>query len=169
MKKDFAQADLSGWLSPDEERLLILYRDASAEERSEYLYRITRQRFVPWFAEHFDKQRDASDSSYLHEELEQQLRLICPRQILGPFWSEEPHCIALWSEAWGSIAPVILGPAERDGQQADALYNTALCLWDSVGDGPHRRQAMCFTRSKALAFIEAWREEVFALIFRAEP
>ena len=167
--KKFVQEDLSGGLSPDEERLLNMYRDSSAEDRSEYLYRLTRQRFMPWFAEHFGKQRDARDSSYLHEELEQELRVICPRDMLGRFWSEEPHCLALWSAAWGCIAPVILGPAERDGQQADALYNTALRLWDSVGDGPHRREAMCFTRSKALAFIEAWREEVFSRIFRAEP
>ncbi len=165
MKKLFVQADLSGWLSPDEERLLNLYRDSCQEDRSQFLYRITRRRFAPYFAESFDKERDAADPSYLHEELEQQLRTICPRDLLGEFLGEEPHCWELWATAWGSVAPVILGAAEQDGWRADELYNAAIRLWDMLGDGPHCRKPMKFKRKDALAFIEAWREAALELAF----
>ncbi len=169
IKKYFAVADLSGWLSPDEERLIELFRDCTTDDRSEFLFQLTRYRYSPYFAEDFDKEADRRDSTYLYEELEQQLLLNCPVQVLGEFFSEAPHIQHLFSSAWGRIAPVILGGSERDGQNADALFNTAIGIWDSIGDGPHRRRRMDFSRLDALRLIEEWREEVMSLIFRNRP
>jgi hypothetical protein len=166
MKKTLVQADLSGWLSPDEERLLNLYRDSCQEDRNQFLYHITRRRFAPFFAEQFDKTRDAVDPTYLEEELEQELRIICPSEYLGEFLSEEPHRLELLTAAWGRVAPVILGASEQDGQRADELYNTAIRLWDMLGNSPCRRMPMKLSRKDALAFIEAWREAVLELVFR---
>lgn len=90
MEKIFCQTDLSGWLSPDEERLLNLYRGMSQNERQTCLFHLSRQRYLPWFADEYDSQRDAVDSTYLIDELELQLFLQAPWWLLGEFLGENP-------------------------------------------------------------------------------
>lgn len=168
MKKIFAQADLSGWLSPDEERLIYLYRDAPAQQRDEWLYRITRRRLAWMVTVSFDEARDVADSTYLHEELEQWLREICPWTHLGNFFCDEPQRSTLIHSAWGAAGRVLLGSCERDGERADQLINAAVALWDMVGNGPGLRAPMDLTRAGALAFLEEWRREALSFAFRAE-
>jgi hypothetical protein len=169
MEKIFCQADLSGWLSADEERLLNLYRRMSQDERHTCLFRLSRQRYLPWFADEFDPQRDAVDSTYLIQELEDQLFLQAPWWLLGEFLGEEPHRSELVRTAWGNAAPVLLGVTESDGFKADKLFNSAVRLWDCLGDGPSRRASMDFTRQKALVFLEKWREEIMIQLFARIP
>lgn len=168
MKKIFAQANLSGWLSPDEERLLNLYRDGNEEDRNLWIYRITRRRLTDMFASDFDDARDAQDTSYMHEELEQWLREICPVHLLGDYLYEEPHFSALVGTAWGGAGRVLLGSSERDGQRADELFNSAVRLWDTIGRGPADRSPLKFDRKAALAFLEVWRESALAFAFRGD-
>lgn len=154
--------------SADEERLLTLFRSSSWEDRSHLLYRLTRLHFVPFFAEHFSRELDARDSSYLHEELEEQLRLICPRHHLGSartVFDETVLFNALWKSAWGDIAPVILGSDEHDGQRADELYQAVV-----AGCKEASQVGVDFQRMDALALIEDWREQSLQLVFsvRAE-
>jgi hypothetical protein len=166
MKKIFCQADLSGWLSPDEERLLNLYRDASEEERSSWLYRITRRRLAHMFAVDFDDECDAQDTTYLYEELEQWLQAICPKHLLGEYLSEEPHFETLVDTAWGSTARVLLGPVDHDGQRADDLFNAAVRLWDMIGRSPGSRSPLTLDRKTALTFLETWRETALQYAYR---
>ena len=168
MKKIHAQADLSGWLSPDEMRLLDLYRDGSEQMRDEWLYSITRRHLVHIFAENFEDARDGKDTTYLHEELEQWLREICPFHRLGSFYGEEPQCSALVATAWGAAGRVVLGSSAHDGQRADELCHAAVRLWDAVGDAPERRQPLRLDRKGALTFLEAWREEALSFAFNAD-
>jgi hypothetical protein len=165
MEKFCCQTDLSGWLSLDEERLLNLYRCMSQDERQTCLFRLSRQHYLPWFADEYDSQRDAVDSSYLIQELEDQLFLLAPWWLLGEFLGEEPHRGALVRTAWGYAAPVLLGVTESDGFRADQLFNSAIRSWDSLGKGPSLRAPMDFTRQKALLFLETWREEVLGQLF----
>lgn len=165
MEKTFCQADLSGWISPDEERLLNLYRGMSQSERQTCLFHLSRQRYLPWFADEYDSQRDAVNSTYLIDELEQQLFLQAPWWLLGEFLGEEPHRSKLVRTAWSYAAPVLLGVTENDGVRADQLFNSAVQLWDCLGDGPSRRKPMDFTRQKSLTFLEEWREEVMRQLF----
>ncbi|MEQ1861831.1 MAG: hypothetical protein ABMA13_18080 [Chthoniobacteraceae bacterium] len=168
MKKIFAQADLSGWLSLDEERLLNLYRAANEADRHEWLYRITRRRLANMFAEDFDDERDGTDASYLQWDLEQWLREVCPRELLGEILCEDPLFTSLVSTAWGAAARVVLGPSARDGQRADELFNAAVRLWDMLGDAPGRRPPLKLDRKAAIGFLEAWREAALAFAFRPE-
>jgi|GEM_PF-6144046 len=169
MEKILCQADLSGWLSTDEERLLNLYRRMSQDERHTCLFRLSRQRYLSWFADEFDPQRDAADSTYLIQELEDQLFLQAPWWLLGEFLGEEPHRSELVRTAWSYAAPVLLGVTENDGLRADQLFNSAVRLWDSLGDGPPRRAPMDFTRQKALVFLEKWRKEIMLQLFARIP
>ncbi|MNC21698.1 hypothetical protein D3C76_1069410 [compost metagenome] len=169
MEKFFCQADLSGGLSPDEERVLNLYRNISPDERQMYLFRLSRQLYLPWFADEYDPERDAVDSTYLVDELEQQLFLLAPWWLLGEFLGDEPHRSALVQTAWNYAAPVLLGVAENDGFRADQLFNSAIGLWDCMDDGPSRRGPLDFTRQKALVFLEKWREEVLHQLFTRIP
>lgn len=169
MEKIFCQADLSGWLSPDEERLLNLYRNLSQNERQTCLFRLSRQFYLPWFADEYNPQRDAVDSTYLIQELEDQLFLQAPWWLLGEFLGEEPHRRELVRTAWSYAAPVLLGVTENDGLRADQLFNSAVRLWDCLGDGPSRRASMDFTRQKALVFLEKWREEIMLQLFTRIP
>lgn len=149
----------------DEGRLLVLYRRAMREDRTAILFRLTRLQFSPFFAEHFSRERDAEDSSYLHEELEQALRLLCPRWHLGELDPQliEPQFSSIWRSAWGDIAPVILGDSEQDGQRADELYRAVQehCMAEGV-------RSCRFERASALALIEDWREAVLQAVFSAE-
>ncbi len=168
-KKSEPFANLSGWLSPDEERLIEMFRDCATDDRSELLYRFTRLRFAPCFAVNFDKSRDQQDPTYLHSELEDELLLICPRHLLGEYFSDSPHLETLFDSAWGPIAPVILGTSEKDGHRADQLFNAAISIWDWVGDGPHRRSPLKFSRVNALLLIDTWRNSVLERVFTNRP
>lgn len=169
MEKIFCQADLSGWLSPDEDRLLNLYRSMSQDERQTCLFSLSRQRYLPWFAGEYDPQRDAVDITYLIQELEDQLFLQAPWWLLGAFLEEEPHRRELVRTAWSYASPVLLGVTENDGLRADQLFNSAFRLWDCLGDGPSHRASMDFTRQKALVFLEKWREEIMIQLFARIP
>jgi len=168
------QADLrtfSTRASPDEERLLAHYRASSWEDRTELLYRIARLRYAPCFAENFNKKYDADDSTYLHEELEQELREQFPRQLNSAIAQIYEYLTAqqfagifegLVTSGWPSIARVILGATEQDGQRADELYS-AICSASKsafIGDPPN------FSRRDTLELIEVWREGVLQMLFR---
>ncbi|EPL60213.1 hypothetical protein B382_22470 [Stutzerimonas stutzeri B1SMN1] len=168
MDKLVAQADLSGWLSPDEERLLNLYRRASQAQRQQHLFRLCRQRYLPWITAEYDERQDALDTSYLEQELEDQLLLVAPWPMLGEFYGDEPHRLELLATAWGRVGPVILGISEQDGLRADQLFNSAIRLWDALGAAPGRRAPLRVDRRDALAFIEAWREAVIEQLFCCE-
>lgn len=168
MKKIFAQADLSGWLSPDEERLLNLYRDFGERERDHWLYRLTRRKLVHMVPESFDT-KDLRGAIYIEEELEQWLGEICPAEHLGDFYCDDCDRCELIGRAWGPAAPVVLGTSEHDGQRADELFNTAVQLWDSIGNPPGKRPPLNFSRSDALKFLEAWREAALKHAFTKEP
>lgn len=165
MDKLFAQADLSGWLSPDEERLLSIYRRFPLEQRQQYLFRLCRQGYLPWITAEYDEKQDAVDTSYLEQELEDQLYLMAPWPMLGEFFGDEPHRLELMGTAWGRVGPVILGVSEQDGLRADQLFNSAVRLWDALGAGPGWRTPLAISRQNALAFIEAWREAVIEQLF----
>lgn len=165
MDKLFAQEDLSGWLTPDEERLLNLYSRAPLEQRQQYLFSLCRHRYLPWITAEYDEKQDAIDTSYLEQELEDQLLLMAPWPMLGEFFGDEPHRLELVGNAWGRGAPVILGVSEQDGLRADQLFNSAIRLWDALGAAPGRRAALRLTRQDALGFIEAWREAVIEQLF----
>ena len=169
MEKNFCKADLSGWLSPDEDRLLNLYRSMLQDERQTCLFSLSRQRYLPWFADEYDPLRGAVDSTYLIQELEDQLFLQAPWWLFGEFLGEEPHRRELVRTAWSYVAPVLLGVTENDGLRADQLFNSAVRLWDCLGDGPSRRAPMDFTRQKALVFLEKWREEIMLQLFARIP
>lgn len=153
--------EFSQTTSVDEELLLTLYRRSSWEDRTATLLRIGRLSFAPFFAEDFSREQDSQDS-YLHEELEQALRNLCPREHLGELGLSlvEPQFSGLWISAWDDIAPVILGAREQDGQRADELFSAvqAHCLAE-------RLQHVRFERMDALALIEAWREATLQAIF----
>ena len=168
MKTKSPVVDLAGWLSPDEQRLLDIYRILPDLEQDDLLFRTTRQRLLPYLAADFDVEQDRRDETYLHEELEQWLREICPRTMLGDYLCEEPHFSALIGTAWDGAGRVLLGVSEHDGQRADELLDAALRLWDMVAPHPGIGRQLKFDRKAALAFIEAWREEVFAAVFRQD-
>ncbi len=119
-------------------------------------------------AEDFDDARDAGDPSYIHGDLEQWLREICPRYVLGEYYCDEPQLSTLLSTAWKSAARVLLGTSERDGQRADELFNSAVRLWDMVGNGPKYRPPLTLDRKAALTFLEAWREAALSCAFRGD-
>jgi len=169
MEKFFCQRDLSGCLSPDEERLLNLYRCMSQDERQTCLFRLSRQHYLPWFTDEYDSQRDAVDNTYLIQELQDQLFLLAPWWLLGELLGEEPHRSELVGTAWGYAAPVLLGVTEIDGFRADQLFNSAIQLWDSLVYGLSGWAPMDFTRQKALIFLETWREEVMRQLFTRTP
>ena len=166
MQKTFAQSDLSGWLSPDEDRLLNLFRNLDHAERSNLLYLITRKHLASMFTEEFDDSKDAQDSSYMEEELNKWLFEICPKELLGEYLCEEPHFTEIVGTAWKSVGLVVLGSSENDGQRADELFNVAIRLWDIIGNGPGQRQPLDLSRSACLKFLEAWREEALSFAFR---
>jgi hypothetical protein len=148
--------------SVDEELLLTLYRQSSWEDRTATLFRLSRLYFAPFFAEHFSREQDARDTSYLHEELEQALRDLCPREHLGElcFSLIEPQLSGLWISAWGEIAPVILGASEQDGQRADELYKAV-----QGHCAAERLPTIKFERVDALVLIEDWREATLQAMF----
>jgi hypothetical protein len=159
-------------LSPDEERLLQHYRDSPWKDRTELLYRIARLRYVPCFATRFDSDSDARDETYLHAELEDELLLQFPRELSSPI--AELYDVftraqvfggifqALEMSGWGSIARVILGATEQDGQRADELYSEI----HSVSQSVCSREPPKFSRRDALELIEAWREGVLQQLFQ---
>ncbi len=149
----------------DEARLLVLYRRAAREDRTAFLFKLTRLHFAPFFAESFSRLQDARDPSYLHEELEQSLRLLCPRWHLGELdpLLVEPQFSSVWRSAWGDIAPVILGDSEQDGQRADELHRAVHRHLAAEGLSHIR-----FERAAALALIEDWREAVLQAVFSPE-
>jgi hypothetical protein len=148
----------------DEERLLVLYRDCAPEQRTEVLFRLTRLRFAPWFEPPNERAGLCDSNSHLYEELEQSLRDIYPMEILERLQISivEPQINGLWTNAWGSIAKVMLGPSENDGQYADSLYAIVreYCQSQRLGD------LSKFGRGDALELIEVWRENVLANLFR---
>lgn len=148
--------------SVDEELLLTLYRRSSWQDRTAMLFKLSRLQFAPFFAENFNREQDAHDSGYLHEELEQALRALCPREQLGELGLSlvEPQFSGLWTSAWGDIAPVILGASEQDGQRADELFRAVQGHCDA-----ERRRLVGFERGDALALIEAWREAALQALF----
>lgn len=148
--------------SVDEELLLTLYRRSSWKDRTATLFRLSRLHFATFFAEDFSRERDAHDSSYLHEELEQALRDLCPREQLGELGLRlvEPQFSGLWISAWGDIAPVILGASEQDGQRADELFKAVQGHCEA-----EQRRLVGFERRDALALIEAWREAALQALF----
>lgn len=163
--------DFSMTVTPDEERLLAHYRASPWEDRTELLYRIARLRYAPCFADDFNKKCDAADSTYLHEELEQELRDEFPRQLNSAV-AQIYECLTeqqfagifegLANSGWPSIARVILGASEQDGQRADELYGAIRSAIQSEfrGDPP------TFSRKDTLALIEAWREGVLKKLHR---
>lgn len=157
-------SEFSATTSVDEELLLTLYRRSSWEDRTATLFRLSRLHFTPFFAARFSREQDAQDSSYLHEELEQALRDLCPREHLGVLRVDlhEPYFSLLWRGAWGDIAPVILGASEQDGQRADELFRAVQAHCEAV-----QRRLVGFERRDALALIEAWREDVLQALFSA--
>jgi peptide subunit release factor RF-3 len=172
MNNASVQADLetfSSCSSPDEERLLSLYRASPWEDKTQFLYKITRLRFSPYFAEVFNKQADARDPTYLHEELEQALREICPREALWEIGVEDFYIPSIFISAWGGIAPVILGATEKDGQRADELYRAILGHCDEVQRNRLSKNAVAFKRQDALKLIEDWREAALKLVFLYKP
>ncbi len=155
--------------SRDEELLLVLFRRLSVDDRSEVLFRLTRRQFAPFFADEFSEVRDAQDSTYLHEELEEKLRLLCPRERLRSVYPTFELGLlfkSLWQNAWGDIAPVVMGSDEQDGQRADELVRAVISCSRAAG-GPRDPS---FSRMDALRLIEDWREQVLECIFsqRAE-
>ena len=147
------------WISSDEERLLLLYRDfMSPSERDELLCSITRAQFASYLdVSNFDKHQAITNCDYLQEEIEKELKLIASMDItgkMGNFFCIEPYHSILYQTAWGNIASVIFGSCDNDGARADELYNTALKLLDQP-------RTVDFCRKNALELIEAWREEVF--------
>jgi hypothetical protein len=152
--------------SADEERLLQLYRNCSDSERNEILYRVTRLRFAPSFgawAQSNGYVVNLSDADeHLHEELEEGLRDICPRELLREVGAAmtDQQFNGFWQGAWGSIAPVIFGTSERDGQMADKLYAEVAGTAPSVWRGKFQ-----FSRREALELIETWREAALQRAF----
>jgi hypothetical protein len=155
----------------DEQRLLTHYRDSPWEDRTELLYRIARLRFAPSFAESFDRDSDACDSTYLHEELEQELREQFPRDFNSAI-AQIYDCLTnqqfagifqdLENSGWPSIARVILGGSEQDGRRADELYEVIHNASKSV----FRCAPPNFSRRDTLELIEVWREQVLQKLFR---
>jgi hypothetical protein len=160
--------EFSATTSVDEELLLTLYRRSSWEDRTATLFRLCRLHFAPFFEAHFNREQDARDSSYLHEELEQALRDLCPREYLGDLDLNpvEPQFSGLWISAWGDIAPVILGASEQDGQRADELFKAVQAHCEA-----EQRRLVRFERRDALELIDAWREAALQALFsaREEP
>lgn len=151
--------------SADEERLLQLYRDLSVEDRSRIIFKVTRLRFAPYFAEHFNPARDEQDASYLYEELEESVLLALPEDCLFEL-RERLHPIqfrSLFNSAWGSMATVILGTSEEDGQRADSLFSVVQEVLKT-----ELRGHLSFSRQEALDVIEKWREAVLQLVFKSE-
>jgi len=168
------QADLCNFSktrTPDEERLLAHYRASPWEDRTELLYRIARLRYAPCFAECFNRVSDARDQTYLHYELEQELKDEFPKhlnssiaQIYDGLTEQQFSGIfeGLVTSGWPSIARVILGATEQDGRRADELYSAILgsCQSAYMGNPP------IFSRRDALELIEVWREAVLQKLFR---
>lgn len=153
--------------TPDEERLLQLYRNCSSTERNEILYRVTRLNFGLAFAAREQtsgyKLRLADESHHLYEELEQGLRDICPTELLKELRSviTEQQFSGLWQGAWGGIATVILGTTEQDGQRADELYKEIMNVASALG----MYSEFNFSRHDALELIETWREATLVKAF----
>lgn len=150
--------------SPDEERLLQLYRNCTRTERNEILCRLTRLRLSPEFETRRGAVLFGDESHYLYEELEDRLRQICPRDRLKQLGDElnEPQFNGLWDGAWGGIADVILGLSENDGQRADELYAEVARIAKNF-----RLKEYSFSRKEALDLIETWRETALRLTFEA--
>jgi hypothetical protein len=162
-----AQADLlkfSTTASPDEERLLQLYRRLPLENQTEILYRVTRRCLADYFTVRFDDVMDSEDSVYGQEELEDYLRGICPMECLGGLWEvfDGTYFECLWVSAWGRIAPVILGASEQDGQRADELFRAV-----NTHCAELRLDLRGFQRGDALRLIESWREQALQNAFSA--
>lgn len=153
--------EFSRTASPDEERLLELYRRSPGAVRCQLLTGLSRLHLCPFF--HPDGRKDDRvlfDWTHLHEETEEALRDLCPKHHLGEVCLAFDSLAILWRSAWGDIAPVILGLSCHDGQRADELYEAVLkhCAAEWRGD-------VRFTRHDALALIEEWREAALQHIF----
>jgi hypothetical protein len=158
--------DFLSCTNTDEERLLVLYRDCLPEQRSEFLFRLTRLCFAPWFEPHNEKVGLCDSGSHLYAELEQSLRDSYPMEILERLQISivEPQLNGLWIDAWGSIAKVLLGPSENDGQYADKLYAAVREYCQSQRRGDLSK----FGRGDALELITVWRADALQKVFTAE-
>jgi hypothetical protein len=166
MSKFPVQDDLlqfSTTANSDEERLLVLYRQCSFEERTELLYRITRLKIADWFTGRTGKVHFCDTDVDRPRELEESLKDIYPIEVLERLQISihEPQLSSIWSDAWGEIAPVILGSTERDGHHADALYLSVRDYCQSQRRGDMSK----FSRRDALELIETWRESALQILF----
>lgn len=169
-KKIFCQADLSGWLSPDEERLLQIYRDLPSERSEHLLYWLNRERFLANFlGDKYDVEKDQREPTTYEPELLEQLWLIRPEPFQAPdiFWDDPPA----WNELMGVACPegydrVVLGTSETDGQNADSLFNGIHRIWDYIGRGPWSREPLSVTRIDCLRYLEEWRNNAMEWVFR---
>ena len=148
--------------SPDEERLLTLFRRCTLEQRSEILCRLTRLQFAPFFT--CTKVGLGDPEEHLYEELEQSLRDLYPKAVLEKLRTsiQEPQLSGVWIDAWGRIAPVLFGITDRDGRHADALYLALREYCESQGRGRLEN----FMRRDALELIEVWRETALQALFK---
>ena len=69
MKKIFAQGDLSGWLSPDEELLLNLFRESGSYEREQMLFQYALKRLACMFADETDSLGASKGSNAKYKDL----------------------------------------------------------------------------------------------------
>tara|TARA_B110001469_G_C9624833_1_gene311768 strand:+ start:740 stop:1258 length:519 start_codon:yes stop_codon:yes gene_type:complete len=167
MKKIFAQGDLSGWLSPDEELLLNLFRESGSYEREQMLFQYALKRLACMFADETDS-LETLESPENKEALERWLLLHCPIELLDDCYQDEPNKSELINTAWESVASVILGLQENDGKHADELFNASIRLWDMMKEHIVHQQKRQFSRQRALAFIEAWRDRVITFAFESQ-
>ena len=112
MKKIFAQGDLSGWLSPDEELLLNLFRESGSYEREKMLFQYALKRLTCMFADETDSLQTL-ESPENKEALERWLLLHCPIELLDDCYQDDPNKSELINTAWESVASVILGLQEN--------------------------------------------------------
>lgn len=167
MKKVFAQGDLSGWLSPDEELLLNLFRESRSHEREHMLFQYLLKRLACMYTSEGDS-LEAVNSTENLAHLEEWLLSICPIDYLDDCYQDEPNKSELINTAWDSIAPVILGLQENDGKHADQLFNASIRLWDMMNTHIAHQRKRNFSRQRALALIEDWRDRATAYAFESQ-
>lgn len=153
----------------DRERLMALYDLYSGAEQDELLYTLTRKRLTSYVPTEYDADPGIPDEDYYHEEFEQWLIEICPFDILGNYFGDTERIREMVSLAWGGARRVLLGTSSRDGASADVLYAVAMNMWPSIA------RNICETTATpginlqtVVEFIQAWRNEVLAHVFRRE-
>jgi hypothetical protein len=168
---------MTGALSPDEERLVEIYRGLSREQKRDFMV-ASHKLFIALVNERFailaDAVNQTPEAENLHRELENVVRQVWSSEehdwaiqlhaILGTFVHEK-----LFFEAWPDTGElgVLLGPEQGDADAIEALREQLRYVLDDLHHHPAltaSADSPSTTPESLREFLAEWRSRVWAAL-----